>query len=117
MRQAAAEPDEAPLDPAVERVHRKLRRLLVVSGLIMVLGFVAVFATIIYRVAGSGSGAQVEALVESVTLPPQVKIISAVLGDRSVSVTLSHPDGRVEVVRYDLRSGNRISALGLIPGP
>ncbi|MEP0520072.1 MAG: hypothetical protein ABJO09_01870 [Hyphomicrobiales bacterium] len=42
--------DEKPLDPAVERVRIKLRRLLMGSSLIMVLGFIAVFGALYYRI-------------------------------------------------------------------
>lgn len=42
--------DEAPLDPAVERVRRKLVRLLLWSFGIMILGLIAVFSTIVYKI-------------------------------------------------------------------
>jgi hypothetical protein len=42
---------EAPLNPEMDRVARKLRRLLAVSGLIMAAGLIAVFAAIFYRLA------------------------------------------------------------------
>ena len=48
--------DEAPLDPAAERLRRKLVRLLFVSGGIMMLGLIAVFATIVYKVQAKGEG-------------------------------------------------------------
>lgn len=46
---------EAPLDPAAQRLQAKLKRLLAVSSLIMVLGFVAVFAAIIYKLTEGGT--------------------------------------------------------------
>lgn len=46
---------EAPLDPAMERVQVKLKRLLAVSSLVMVLGFLAVLAAIIYKLSEGGT--------------------------------------------------------------
>ena len=46
----------APLDPAAERLRRKLVRLLFVSGGIMMLGLIAVFAAIVYKVGQDGAG-------------------------------------------------------------
>jgi len=43
--------DEGELDPAMERVRRKLVRLLIVSSGIMVLGLAAVVVGIFYRVS------------------------------------------------------------------
>jgi hypothetical protein len=45
--------DDLPLDPAVERVRRKLVRLLVGSFGIMILGLIAVFSTIVYRLSSN----------------------------------------------------------------
>ena len=60
MRSAMAPPydtdDDAPLDPAAERLRRKLVRLLLVSGGIMMLGLIAVFAAIVYKLSERGGG-------------------------------------------------------------
>src|SRR6478735_1566643 len=48
--------EDAPLDPAAERLRRKLVRLLLVSGGIMMLGFIAVFAAIVYKVGKAEEG-------------------------------------------------------------
>ena len=42
--------EEEPLDPATERVRRKMVRLLIVSIGIMVVGLMAVFGAIIYKI-------------------------------------------------------------------
>jgi hypothetical protein len=42
--------DEKPLDPAMERLQGKLKRLVMTSSLIMVLGLGAVLSVIVYRV-------------------------------------------------------------------
>ncbi|MEM1317529.1 MAG: hypothetical protein AAGF29_04630, partial [Pseudomonadota bacterium] len=50
MSNPADDHDEEPLDPKVEAVRQKLVRLLLVSGGIMLLGFLAVFAAIVYKI-------------------------------------------------------------------
>ena len=43
--------DEKPLDPAVQRVEARVRRLILIAGLTLGLGIFAVFAAILYRIA------------------------------------------------------------------
>lgn len=50
----------APLDPAMERVRRKMIRLLAVSLGIMFIGLIAVLAGVVYRAAGT-AGARLPA--------------------------------------------------------
>jgi len=42
--------DEKPLDPAMERVRRKMIRLQIVSGVIMFVSLMAVFGAVVYKV-------------------------------------------------------------------
>lgn len=53
----ANELDEKPLDPEVEKVRRKMVRLLAVSIGIMFVGVMAVLAAVVYRVSQGGDGA------------------------------------------------------------
>jgi hypothetical protein len=46
---AALEQDEPPLDPAMLRVQAKLRRLMMIAGLTLGLGILAVSIAVIYR--------------------------------------------------------------------
>ncbi|MEP3278457.1 MAG: DUF6476 family protein [Stappiaceae bacterium] len=51
MNNPAHDNDQEPeLDPAAQRIQQKLRRLLMGSSFIMVLGLIAVLAAIIYRI-------------------------------------------------------------------
>lgn len=65
--------DDAPLDPAAERLQQKLRRLVFFSSLIMLAGFVAVFSVIIYKVAGPGASSSAlngEELAATISVGP-----------------------------------------------
>ena len=47
---------DKPLDPATEKVRRKMVRLLAVSIGVMMIGLMAVLAAVVYKSVGSGSG-------------------------------------------------------------
>jgi type IV secretory pathway VirB10-like protein len=48
---ASDEQEEKPLDPAVARVQQRLQRLMLIAGLTLGLGILAVFLAIIYRIS------------------------------------------------------------------
>jgi len=100
--------DSEPLDPAAERLRRKMTRLLMVSGGIMVLGFIAVFAALVYKLgllgdaAAIGAGAPVEA---AFPLPQGARIVSSSLdGDRAL-LHIEAADGAATLILVDLASG------------
>ena len=76
---------EALLDPAMERVQKKLKRLLAVSSLVMVLGFMAVLAAIIYKLSESGKRADGSDIAATVAIGKDGRVESMVLsGDRLI---------------------------------
>ena len=42
--------DEKPLDPALEKVRRKMIRLQIVSGCVLFVSLMAVFGAVVYKV-------------------------------------------------------------------
>ncbi|MCP4317919.1 MAG: hypothetical protein GY789_18330 [Hyphomicrobiales bacterium] len=60
--------EEKPLDPEMEKVRRKMVRLLVVSIGIMILGVMAVLAGVVYKVIGPEDEPQA-ALSDTITVP------------------------------------------------
>jgi hypothetical protein len=55
MANAPVEEDEKPLDPAMEKVRRKMIRLLGVSIGVMMAGLMAVLFAIVYKMNGGGA--------------------------------------------------------------
>jgi hypothetical protein len=109
------DPEEQPLDPAVERVHQRLRGLLRISTLIMAAGLIAVFAAILYRVTRDGDSARPLGEV-TVPAPTGAAIASASAdGDRLTLVVDELGGGRQAVV-VDLSSGEIIARVRLIAG-
>jgi hypothetical protein len=115
---------EAPLDPAAERVRRKLVRLLVISFAIMVLGLGAVIAAIIYKInerndgadirqdgavgdiaAGTGRLSAQTVIAGAIELPAGARIVTSSLdGDRAL-ITIALPDDAMQLLVIDLPTG------------
>src|SRR5688572_22065899 len=86
---------DGPLDPAAERLRRKLARLLLVSGGIMMLGLIAVFGAIVYRLGmfgeewagstGVGADGPVEAAID---VPANGRLIAAELDGGRALLTI-----------------------------
>ena len=61
--------EEKPLDPAMARVQARLQRLMLIAGLTLAVGILAVFVAIIYRLTAADDNAPVAA-DEPASLPP-----------------------------------------------
>jgi hypothetical protein len=100
-----ASDDDKPLDPAVERVEVRVRRLILIAGLTLGLGLFAVFAAILYRIAADDTtakplapGAAVPALdAAALGLPPGAKLISTAADQGRVILTYEYPGGHLLV--------------------
>jgi hypothetical protein len=112
---ALDDPEEPPLDPAVERVHQKMRGLLRVSTLVMVAGLIAVFAAILYRVSSSGDSGRP---LGEVTVPAATgaSIASASADGDRLTLVVDEPGGGRQAVVVDLASGTVIARVRLVAG-
>jgi hypothetical protein len=112
--------DEKPLDPEVARVQQRLRRLMLISGLTLGLGILAVFLAIVYRlVSYEGGGAPVAAVegaaVPTVTrsafgLPPEARLVSTSLGGDRLALTFEDGGGSTIIV-FDIARMTVVSRL------
>ena len=115
--------DEEPLDPAAERLRRKMARLVLVSGGIMMLGLIAVFAAIVYKLgvlgpdgASRGAGASFAAgtVEAAIRLPVGARLVAADLdGDRAL-LTIE-AEGGSALLLVDLRNGGVLGRYALAP--
>ena len=123
--------EEPPLDPAMERVRRKMMRLLAVSIGIMLIGLMAVLVAVVYKVNRSdepqtpqqrsdipGQDTAVQdvppAVIESeVPLPAGARLLSQSLSGDHVSLETLLPDGGTEIVVYDFRKSRIIARMRL----
>ena len=75
-----AEQDDQPLDPAMEKVRRKMIRLQIVSGAVMFISLMAVFGAVVYKAVGPSKTAT-------------TATTNAVPSDAPVAATASLPQG------------------------
>jgi hypothetical protein len=117
--------EEQPLDPAMERVRRKMIRLLAVSVGIMVVGLMAVLAAIVYKInqpvlevvaparqdiPGQPLG---EAMAgESITLDPGTRILSHNLSNNTLSLETRLADGTHQILLYDVATKRVVARIG-----
>ena len=95
---------EAPLDPAVERLRRKMVRLLAVSIGVMMIGVMAVLAAVVYKAMGSGGAAAPDGAEIALALPAGADV-------RSISL-----DGDRALVHAVTAEGSRLYLIGLGDG-
>ena len=111
MSDAFKEEDEKPLDPAMEKVRRKMVRLLGVSIAVMMVGLMAVLGAIVYKmnrgdgvVVATGSKIPANGVVTAgtITLPKGAYLNGqSISGDRiSLDVTLQ--GGAREIQVFDM---------------
>ncbi len=116
------EPEEKPLDPDVIRVQQKLRRLMMISGLTLGLGLLAVFMAILYRIftyQGAGTpvpvveGAAIPTITRSALgLPADARLVSTSLDADRIALTFEDGAGSTIVI-FDLGRMSVTSRLRL----
>jgi hypothetical protein len=116
--------EEQPLDPAMERVRRKMIRLLAVSIGIMVIGLMAVLAAIVYKInqpipeaatpvrseiPGQPLGAALAG--ESIMLDPGTRILSHNLSDNTLSLETRLANGTRQILVYDVTTKRVVARI------
>lgn len=90
------EDDEKPLDATQLRLQAKLKKLLLGSTAVMVIGFVAVFAAIFYRVTRVDVKPAVafdHPIIAELPLPDGARVSATRLDGDRMTVTLESPKG------------------------
>ena len=112
--------EDAPLDPVMERVRRKMIRLMVISIGIMMIGLLAVLFAIVYKIS-SPSDSGNDASNSSSTLPsetivelaPGSKIESSTVSANHLVIQVSNSDGTSEYLIIDLESGKLLRQVNI----
>lgn len=100
------EEHEEPLDPAVERVRRKMVRLMAVSIGIMMVGLMAVLFTIVYRIStGPENEASDVAISRDVATIPVEGVEGRIDLPAGSTILSSDLDGLNVLVRVGLEGG------------
>jgi hypothetical protein len=110
--------DDKPLDPSVKRVETRVRRLILIAGLTLGLGIIAVFAAILYRITNLDTTVKAispDAAIPSLSLtemglPADARLVSTALDGNRLALTYETGEGTVTVV-VDLKSDVVVSRL------
>mgnify|MGYP001287877553 CR=1 FL=1 len=117
--------DDKPLDPAVERVRRKLVRFIVINLAILFVALMAVVGALVYRTVGqsgpeetarftppTGEGQALEGVID---LPAGARILShAASGDR-LTLHVETADGAQAIHVYDMAQGRTVARFAVSP--
>ena len=110
-RPAFDDEQEKPLDPAVEKVRRKLVRFVAINLGLLFIALMAVVVALVYKsrtVAPPATDVAVEApspegVAEGrIPLPTGAKIVSQSLSGNRISLSLEFSDGRRAIYLYDV---------------
>jgi len=87
--------EEMPLDPAIERVRRRMMRLMAVSVAIMMVGLIAVVGAIVYKLSARSPGASTtpEQARAHLQLPAGARVVSAQLDGGDILFTVDPGEG------------------------
>ncbi len=102
--------EDEPLDPKVEAIRKKMVRLLLVSGAIMMIGLMTVLIAIVYKL--NESSAPAVAKSGAVSVPSGSEIISTAMGDGKIMLTVRNSDGKTSLMIFD-EAGNPITQLAV----
>lgn len=114
--------EEKPLDPAMENVRRKLVRLQLVSGGIMLIMFMAVLAAIVYKVTRTdgkpespiSAGLSVpseEPLTGAVALPDGFNVSSVSQSNGQILFFGTLSSGARKAILFDIAAGRIVADI------
>lgn len=118
------EDQEAPLDPALEKVRRKMIRLLIISSSVIILGLMAVVFSVVYRVDKLDDKAKADATgnttvasdivppaQQTLTLPAGFNVVSTAMDGNRILVIGVTPDGARRMYVHDIGTGQRLTEI------
>jgi hypothetical protein len=112
-----AEDEEKLLDPTLLRVQARLRRLMLIAGLTLGVGILAVFGAMLYRINAIGTtakplaaGAAVPVDLAAAGLPADARLVSSALDGDRLALTYEGVSGS-EVLIVDVKSAVVVGRL------
>lgn len=115
--------EEKPLDPAAERVRRKLVRFMGINLAILFAAVMAVVLAVVYQSLAPSDGAETassppvpsgESFDGSIALPENAQVVSHGVSGNRLTLYLRNADGS-EVIRiFDLDAGRSLGAVEIL---
>ena len=111
--------NEKPLDPATEKLRRKMVRLLAVSIGVMMIGLMAVLTAVVYKSVGTGTAGPLVGSQLTIALPVGAEVIETSFDGDRVLVRANTAEGtRMFLVSLDngtVVASYRIETSGAAP--
>ncbi|WP_019219597.1 hypothetical protein [Bartonella florencae] len=121
--QQDALPQDLRLDPAVERVRKKLMRLMIISIAITLILMLAVLFGIVYKIIATGSApkqtepfsshSKKEIIQHTLSLPKNAQILSQSLSEQNIVLKILTSDGQTKFMVYNYYTGILIAVLSV----
>ena len=97
------ENEDKPLDPAVERVRRKLVRFVAINLGLLFAALMAVLIAVVYKTAQAPSVLAGDTVAEAeIALPAGARVVSHGFSDGQISIDAELADGSRVIFLYDL---------------
>lgn len=110
------DPEDKPLDPAVERVRRKIVRFMAINLGLLFVALMAVAAAIVYQAGGGDGTAGPSALDGRIALPQGSRIVSQALSGDRLSLEVALEGGGHAIFVYDLAAARLIGRYDIEAG-
>lgn len=115
--------EDAPLDPAMERVRRKMIRLLMISIGVMMAGVMAVLFGIVYKINNKSALSAAatsftipqgtDEIAGTIALPQGAQINSHSFSGNQIMIDVTTVDGKREIVLFDMTQGRVVAHYAL----
>ena len=99
--------EEKPLDPAVERVRKKLVRFVAINLGLLFAALMAVVAAIVYKSGNAPQPADAPVAIAEIALPAGARMIGHGFSDGQFSIDTELTDGSRIIIVYDV-AGKKI---------
>jgi hypothetical protein len=99
--------EDKPLDPAVERVRRKLLRFMAINLGLLFAALMAVVAAVVYKSGQTPAPADGPAAIAEIALPAGAKMVGHGFSDGQFSIDAELADGSRVIMVYDV-AGKKI---------
>jgi hypothetical protein len=115
-----ADEEEKPLDPVMEKLRRKMVRLLVISSSVIVVGLMAVLGSIVYK-SSKNSAANPQAVQlagpvapqQTITLPKGFALENTTVDGNRIWF-LGTAEGRHLLIVHDIATGKTLTEITVV---
>lgn len=123
-RPSVDDTEEKPLDPAAERVRRKMVRFVAVNLGLLFLAVMAVLVAVVYKTFDGGAPADAVSEIPvpdgvplelDLPLPAGSRVVGHALSGNRVSLELEGTDGKRSLLIYDIAARRVVARIALTP--